>query len=86
MTRRLKICLFIFGVICVAFFACVKSLNPTQGAYLSVDSGLCNGCRKCVAVCNADAIAIISNKAVIDLTKCIKCWKCLDACPYDAIY
>jgi Fe-S-cluster-containing hydrogenase component 2 len=37
-------------------------------------------------VCNADAITIISNKAVIDPTNCNQCWKCLDACPYDAIY
>lgn len=68
------------------FFACARSLSPTKGAYLSVDQNLCSGCRKCIAVCNADAITIVSNKAVVDPTKCIQCWRCVDACPYDAIY
>jgi ferredoxin len=78
------------AVALVAGLACVKSLEqslgPTKGAYLSVDPGLCSGCRKCVAVCNADAITIVSNKAVVDPTKCNQCFKCVDACPYDAIY
>jgi ferredoxin len=90
MRKAISIVLLSAAVALVAIFACVKStqnpLSPTQGAYLSVDPNLCSGCRKCVNVCNADAITIIGNKAVIDLTKCIQCWKCLDACPYDAIY
>ena len=90
MKKAISVVLLSFAVVVVALFACVKStqgpLNPTQGAYLSVDPDLCSGCRKCVNVCNADAITIIGNKAVIDLTKCIQCFKCLDACPYDAIY
>lgn len=87
MRKIISIVLLSAAVALVAIFACVKSTQgPTQGAYLSVDPGLCSGCRKCVSVCNADAITIIGNKAVIDPTKCIQCFKCIDACPYDAIY
>ena len=64
---------------------CVNLFKPTKGAYLSVDQGRCSGCRRCIAVCNADAITIMANKALIDPTKCTKCSKCLDVCPYDAI-
>jgi ferredoxin len=88
--KTVSIFLLSAAVALTAIFACVKStqgpLNPTKGAYLSVDPAICSGCRKCVNVCNSDAITIIGNKAVIDPTKCIQCWKCLDACPYDAIY
>jgi ferredoxin len=76
---------------CVSVIGCsnkqmAQLFGPSKGAYLSVDSNACTGCRKCIAVCNADAITIVSNKAVVDPTKCIQCWKCVDACPYDAIY
>jgi uncharacterized protein len=90
MRKTISAILLSAAVACVVLFACVKStqgpLSPTSGAFLSVDSHLCSGCRKCVNVCNADAITIIGNKAIIDPTKCIQCFKCLDACPYDAIY
>ena len=90
MNRHLRMVCLAAAVALVASLACVKSLEralgPTKGAYLSVDQGMCTGCRKCLAVCNADAITIVSNKAVVDPTKCIQCWKCVDACPYDAIY
>jgi heterodisulfide reductase subunit A-like polyferredoxin len=61
--------------------------HPSQGAFLSVDPDLCVGCRKCIAVCNYDAITFISNKAVIDPSKCNpkQCGKCFQICPKDAI-
>jgi ferredoxin len=90
MSKVISIMLLSAAVVATAFFSCAKSangpMNPTQGAYLSVDPDLCSGCRKCAGVCNADAVTFIGNKAVIDPTKCIQCFKCLDACPYDAIY
>ncbi len=47
-------------------------------------------CRGCVAhpchyVCPRDAITMVNGKSVIDQSKCIKCGKCKEACPYDAI-
>jgi len=82
--KYLKVILYsllIAGIVFVS--AC--DLGPTVGAFLSVSSDRCVGCGECVKVCNADAITIISNKAVIDPDKCIECGQCLDACPYDAI-
>ncbi len=47
----------------------------------------CRGCvaHPCESVCPKGAISIVNGKSVIDKTKCIKCGKCKDACPYDAI-
>lgn len=36
-------------------------------------------------VCPKDAISLVQGKSVIDQTKCIKCGKCADECPYGAI-
>ncbi len=47
----------------------------------------CRGCvaHPCESVCPKGAISIVNGKSVIDKTKCIKCGKCKNACPYDAI-
>ncbi len=47
-------------------------------------------CRKCVAhpcsvVCPVDAISFNKTQAVINQEKCIKCGRCEQACPYNAI-
>ena len=83
MKKLITLCisLCILGMLLIA--AC--DLGPSPGAYLSVSEARCKGCRQCVEVCNADAIVIISNKAVIDPSKCIQCKKCIDICPEDAI-
>lgn len=59
---------------------------PTESAFLTVDRNQCTGCAKCLNVCTADAIRIISNKAIIDPAKCIKCGNCVEICPVYAIY
>ncbi|MBO7600310.1 MAG: 4Fe-4S dicluster domain-containing protein [Lachnospiraceae bacterium] len=47
----------------------------------------CQGClsRSCHVVCPKDAISFKDGKSVIDQEKCIKCGKCIEACPYGAI-
>ncbi len=47
-------------------------------------------CRKCLAhpctsVCPVKAITLGKNAAIIDQNKCIKCGRCVQACPYHAI-
>ena len=47
-------------------------------------------CRNCVAhycvkACPKGAVSIVNGKSHIDQSKCIKCGKCKQACPYDAI-
>ncbi len=50
-------------------------------------SNQCRGCvaKACVASCPKDAISFVNGKAVINREKCIRCGKCKQACPYDAI-
>ena len=47
----------------------------------------CMGCvaHPCQSVCPKGAISMVNGKSVIDQEKCIKCGKCKDVCPYDAI-
>ena len=52
-----------------------------------VVSDQCRGCiaHPCTAVCPRGAIEKVNGKSVIDQSKCIKCGRCKDICPYDAI-
>lgn len=47
----------------------------------------CRGClaHPCTSVCPKNAISIVNGKSYIDQDKCIKCGRCKDVCPYDAI-
>ena len=51
-------------------------------------SNMCQGClaHPCQEVCPKDADpSIVQGKSVIDQDKCIKCGRCVEACPYNAI-
>lgn len=63
-------------------FAC----NACQETQYFVTNN-CRGClaHPCTAVCPVKAISIVNGKSVIDKSKCIKCGRCADACPYTAI-
>jgi hydrogenase large subunit domain protein len=47
----------------------------------------CKACigHPCVNVCPKNAVTYTPNGAIIDQEKCIKCGKCVEACPYHAI-
>ena len=47
----------------------------------------CQGClaHPCKEVCPKDAISIVNGRSQIDTARCIKCGKCMSACPYHAI-
>ena len=47
----------------------------------------CQGCLEhpCIEVCPKDAIKMVKGRSVIDQDKCIKCGKCANACPYNAV-
>ena len=63
-------------------FAC--NACPTESYYIT---NACEGClaHPCQNVCPKEAITTINGKSVIDQDKCIKCGRCLNACPYHAI-
>ncbi len=63
-------------------FACEAC--PTDRVQVS------DNCRKCLAhpcttVCPVNAVSIGKHAAIIDQDKCIKCGRCVEACPYQAI-
>ncbi len=63
-------------------FAC----NACPEKKVFVTNG-CQGClsHQCTEVCPKDAIHIVNGRSLIDQDKCIKCGRCMDACPYSAI-
>lgn len=73
---------FIEPLVNVVTFACeacpTKSFNVTDN------------CRRCLAhpctnVCPTNAVSIEKNRANINQDKCIKCGRCKETCPYNAI-
>lgn len=56
-----------------------------ENQYLVTDK--CMGClaHPCQEVCPRGAISMKNGRSVIDQDKCIKCGKCKNICPYDAI-
>lgn len=50
-------------------------------------NNMCKGCfaHPCMEVCPKEAISIRKWRSHIDQDKCIKCGKCRNACPYEAI-
>ncbi len=52
-----------------------------------VVTGSCRGCfaRPCFYNCPTHAISIVDQVSTIDYSKCIKCGKCISACPFHAI-
>ncbi len=63
-------------------FAC----NACPPKKFMVSNG-CQGClaHPCTEVCPKGAVSIVNGKSVIDQDKCIKCGRCKEACPYQAI-
>ncbi len=54
-------------------------------SYIEVNKGKCDGCGKCVEVCNYDAITVVNGKAVIDQNLCVLCQACVKECELGAI-
>jgi uncharacterized protein (DUF362 family)/NAD-dependent dihydropyrimidine dehydrogenase PreA subunit len=45
----------------------------------------CVLCKKCVDICQADALSVVDKHVIINHNKCIQCYCCHESCPYDAI-
>ncbi|MCI8407254.1 MAG: 4Fe-4S binding protein [Oscillospiraceae bacterium] len=50
-------------------------------------SNNCRGClaHPCTSACPVKAISIVDGKSFIDKEKCVKCGRCAESCPYNAI-
>lgn len=66
----------------VISFAC----NACEETSYTV-SNLCRNClaHPCTVVCPVKAVSIVNGRSQIDKTKCVKCGRCAQACPYSAI-
>ncbi len=63
-------------------FACMAC--PTRTVWVTNN---CRGClaHPCMQVCPKSCISFVDGHAFIDQDKCIKCGRCKEACPYNAI-
>lgn len=51
-----------------------------------IKQDMCTGCRICITECPVDAIALNSDGlAEIDDAECIRCGRCHDVCPQEAV-
>jgi len=51
-----------------------------------VNKNMCTGCRVCVENCPSNSIQIANDdKAEINMEECIRCGKCHDICPVEAV-
>lgn len=69
----------LINIISFACHACPeKKVMVTDG---------CQGClsHQCVEVCPKKAVSIVNGRSEINQDLCIKCGKCQDVCPYNAI-
>ncbi len=63
-------------------FACNRC--PEKSVHVT---SMCQGClaHPCQEVCPKQAIHFENGKSVVDQSKCVKCMRCVNACPYGAI-
>lgn len=55
-----------------------------------IEQKVCSGCGECATACEAQAIEVVGDKAVITYARCSRykgrdCRACVDACPREAI-
>jgi pyruvate formate lyase activating enzyme len=67
---------------------CTWCCNPEGQSFdpeLRFIASHCNGCGRCVPVCEPAAISIADELAVIDRERCNACMNCVDSCYYGAL-
>ena len=70
----------------VPLTVCEAGCNGCPDSRIYVTSN-CQGCfaRPCTFSCPKQAITVINQRATVDYSKCIKCGKCIQVCPFNAI-
>ena len=52
--------------------------------HIDIDTDLCTNCRRCEYACKASCIDLINH--VVDGSRCVNCFDCIDVCQDDAIF
>ncbi len=68
-----------------ALLAVVQRFGAAYALSPKVIAASCTSCRKCERICPMGAITVQNGKAVIDLTRCIRCYCCHEMCTNEAI-
>lgn len=59
---------------------------PYDIKQVRIDPDKCKGCSRCSRSCHAEAISgVLKSPFVIDQSKCVKCYTCIDLCAFGAI-
>jgi NADH-quinone oxidoreductase subunit F len=59
---------------------------PYDSKQVRIDPDKCKGCSRCSRSCHAEAISgVLKSPYVIDQSKCVKCYTCIDLCAFGAI-
>ena len=65
---------------------CAAACDSCRPSRINITDN-CRGCfaRPCTYTCPVKAITVVNQKSVVDQDKCIKCGKCTQVCPFNAI-
>ena len=59
---------------------------PYDVKQVRIDPDKCRGCSRCSRACHAEAISgVLKSPFVIDQSKCVKCYTCIELCAFGAI-
>ena len=64
----------------------LKKVYRSDDVVIKISHNRCSGSGECVEACPVDIIELVDSKArIIDVSGCIECCACFNACPNDAI-
>ena len=67
-----------------------KNRKHTQTPFISIDTGNCVACWKCIEICSQNVISKINlpwhkHSKISKKDNCIGCLKCVNVCEYNAL-